>query len=81
MRGSNHLTEFTLDEENTTKKELHFDTTKIHEFTNYINFNFIEKVEENYIYFNTRLSTIEIKNKYFIAKCSLTDYVCEEVKE
>ena len=80
LRCTNLVTEFTLDEENTTKKKLHFDTSKISTVVNSVDFYYIDKVEENYIYFITYLHTMEI-SKDIIAKCSLTDYVCEEVKE
>ena len=75
----NSIIEFTLDEENTTKKELHFDTTKISDKIHYVMFNSIEKIDEENIYYT---GTFANTDRFDVPiKCSLTDYVCEEVKE
>ena len=81
IRGES-IYEYTLDKENTKRKELKFDYSSILKINekNYLTLrgNGIKKIDDNYIIFgNFRVSNV----KKIDIKCSLKDYKCEEYKE
>lgn len=68
--------EYIFDEADFQKKELKFDTTKVSDKdSEETMFNYIEKVDSKYIYFNGQINNTEKQD--LSIRCSLDDYVCD----
>ncbi len=74
------IIEYTLNEEKIEEKSLNFDLSKISKNSKIEDINKIEKVEDNYIYFEANIleNNSEVSINIIDVKCSLKDYICIE---
>ena len=74
------IIEYTLNEEKIEEKSLNFDLSKISKNSKIEDINKIEKIEDNYIYFEANIleNNNDVSINIIDVKCSLKDYICIE---